>query len=153
MHFDLPKKLPGPLCIDEFKGNRGIWSPRYHKWQLSKGLNRSNVIKWVVFGLHSFNFLRTRILLTCTNFDSPRILYPSWETPKSEKNSGSRDNRNLYYKKESNTQKNQRKKADYSLLLSFLRSFSFQIAAIKPNYRCCFLLGLFAIPLFRNYPF
>ena len=36
VHFGLPRKLPETICIDEFKGNSGIWSSGYHKWRLSK---------------------------------------------------------------------------------------------------------------------
>ena len=36
IHFGLPSKLPETLCIDEFKGNSGIWSPGRRKWYRSK---------------------------------------------------------------------------------------------------------------------
>lgn len=34
--FGLPRKLPETICIDEFKGNTGIWSSRDHRWYLTK---------------------------------------------------------------------------------------------------------------------
>jgi transposase len=34
--FGLPKKLPETLCIDEFKGNSGLWSSQRKKWYTSK---------------------------------------------------------------------------------------------------------------------
>ena len=36
IRFGLPKKLPETICIDEFKGNSGVWSSKAHKWRLSK---------------------------------------------------------------------------------------------------------------------
>ena len=36
VRFGLPRKLPETICIDEFKGNSGIWSSGYHKWRLTK---------------------------------------------------------------------------------------------------------------------
>ena len=36
VHFGLPKKLPETICIDEFKGNSGVWSSKAHRWRLSK---------------------------------------------------------------------------------------------------------------------
>ena len=36
VRFGLPKKLPETICINEFKGNSGIWSSKAHKWCLSK---------------------------------------------------------------------------------------------------------------------
>ena len=36
IHFGLPRCLPETLCIDEFKGNSGIWSTRHHRWYRNK---------------------------------------------------------------------------------------------------------------------
>ena len=36
IQFGLPRKLPETICIDEFKGNTGIWSSRGHRWYLNK---------------------------------------------------------------------------------------------------------------------
>ena len=36
IHFGLPAKLPETICIDEFKGNSGVWSPKSHRWYRNK---------------------------------------------------------------------------------------------------------------------
>ena len=36
IRFGLPKKLPETICIDEFKGNSGIWNSRSRRWYLNK---------------------------------------------------------------------------------------------------------------------
>ena len=36
IHFGLPRRLSKTLCIDEFKGNSGIWSARHHRWYRNK---------------------------------------------------------------------------------------------------------------------
>ena len=36
IHFERPRRLPETLCIDEFKGNSGIWSTQHHRWYRNK---------------------------------------------------------------------------------------------------------------------
>ena len=36
IRFGLPKKLPETICIDEIKGNSGIWNSRSRRWYLNK---------------------------------------------------------------------------------------------------------------------
>ena len=36
IHFGRPRRLPETLCIDEFKGNSGIWSTQHHRWYQNK---------------------------------------------------------------------------------------------------------------------
>lgn len=36
IRFGLPKKLPETICIDEFKGNSGIWNSKSRRWYLNK---------------------------------------------------------------------------------------------------------------------
>lgn len=36
IRFGLPKKLPQTICIDEFKGNSGIWDSKRQKWYRNK---------------------------------------------------------------------------------------------------------------------
>lgn len=36
IHFGRPAKLPETICIDEFKGNSGVWSSKHHRWYRNK---------------------------------------------------------------------------------------------------------------------
>ena len=54
IHFGLPAKLPETICIDEFKGNSGVWSPKSHRWyrnkyhcSISDGDSHSVIESWI----------------------------------------------------------------------------------------------------------
>ena len=36
IHFGRPAKLPETICIDEFKGNSGVWSSKHRRWYRNK---------------------------------------------------------------------------------------------------------------------
>ena len=36
VHFGRPAKLPETICIDEFKGNSGVWSSKHRRWYRNK---------------------------------------------------------------------------------------------------------------------
>ena len=36
IQFGRPARLPETICIDEFKGNSGVWSSKSHRWHRNK---------------------------------------------------------------------------------------------------------------------